>query len=717
MRTKRTDLGRLLVVAGSLGALAATLPAPAVAAEPPATATVLAPAGSTYAASPTIPGPAGPDVPSVDIDITTFEPAAPEPGDLLVIEGTVTNVTDAPLLNVQALLRHNLNPISSRADLGLVDSDPRLVWGSRPGHVFAEVTRSLAAGAAADFRLEVRLETACPPAAPGAPPCVQIQHPGVYVFGVDIREGNPNVPGARVDAGTTLSLLPWLIGTAERTVEVAMLWPVSASPALRPDGTLGDIAASPMVGPGGWLSSLLDTPGDAPVTWVVNPDVLETVGTMADSDDRWARSAETWLTTFASTADEAAIWLLPFAVPDVAAFGTSEQVRLAGTAVRLSTIAAQELPTGTRTVAWPTNTGALEHELAAYQEAGVTTAVVPSDAVASESGPWIDLPAGNGQISGLVVDTALSATIALADDDVAMRQRWLAATALAVLEPAAGDPAPLVVSPPLGWQPSHQAASRLIDVWTSVPWVEPVAVGQIDSRHTPGTLVSVDAPTSGQDSPTADAAAELLARVSQYESLLAEPADGDDFSAAMVRAASAAWRADPDAGRRFITVATGEVNDLLSQVSVQVASTVTLSSNTGAFPVNVVNHLDVPVTVRLELESANPQRMAVEPVTEQRIEPGETEILRVTAEAVANGKVRVDLQLATVDGTPLGRATHTVVNATDYGVIGWFLIVGAGLLFVAGLALRTVRGKRRNGTPDPKGTQLSDHAPLEGASR
>ena len=717
MKAQRTDLGRLLVVAGSFGVLAATVLVSTAAAEPGAAAALLAPAGSTYAASPTIPGPAGPDVPSVDIDITTFEPAAPEPGDLLVIEGTVTNVTDAPLLNVQALLRHNLNPVSSRADLELVDTDPRLVWGSRPGHVFAEVTRSLAAGASADFRLEVQLATACPAAALGAPPCVQIQHPGVYVFGVDVREGNPNVPGARVDAGTTLSVLPWLIGTTERSVEVAMLWPVSSSPAFRPDGTLGDIDTGAIVGPEGWLSALLDAPGDAPVTWVVNPDVLDTVGAMADSDDRRASSAEHWQTTFESTANEAPIWLLPFAVPDVAAFGASEQVRLAGTAVRLSTIAAQGLPTGTRTVAWPPSTAALDDELAAYQAAGVTTAVVPSDAVATESGPWIDLPAGNGQISGLVVDTALSSTIALADDDVAMRQRWLAATALAVLEPTAGDPAPLVVSPPLGWQPSYQAASQLIDVWTSAPWVEPVTVDQIDSQHTPGTLVSPDARPAGQDSPTADAAAELLARVSQYETLLAEPADGDDFSAAMVRAASAAWRTDPDAGRTFIAAAAREVRDLLSQVSVQVAPAVTLSSNTGAFPVNVVNHLDVPVTVRLELESANPQRMAVEPVTAQRIEPGETEILRVTAEAVANGKVRVDLQLATVDGTPLGRATHTVVNATDYGVIGWFLIVGAGLLFVAGLALRTVRGKRRNGTSDPEGTQLSDHAPLEGASR
>jgi hypothetical protein len=666
-------------------------------------------------ASPTIPGPAAAE-PTVDIDVTSLDPAAPEPGDVLVIEGKVTNVTDEPLVNVQALLRHNLNPLSSPADLELVESHPRLVWGSRPGHVFAEVADALPAGQSADFRLEAQLETACPAAVPGAPPCVQIQHPGVYVFGVDIREGDPNLPGARVDAGTTLSLVPWLIGTAERSVDVAMLWPVSGLPAIQPDGTLGDVDTDGMMGPTGWLSALLDAPGQAPVTWAVDPEVLDTVAAIADSDDRWAGSAADWLNTLQSSANAAETWLLPFAVPDVAAFDGPERARLAGTAVRLSTIAAQELPTGTRTVAWPVSATDLDGELAAYRAAGVTTAVVPSDVVAADGRPWVELPAGDGHITSLVADATLSSTVALADDEVALRQRWLAVTALAVLG-ARDEPAPLVVSPPLGWQPSHQAASRLIDVWTATPWVDPVGLDAIDPEPRAGTVLPPGAQSAAQLSPTSDAAADLLSGVVQYETLLVEPAGGEEFAAATVRAASAAWRTDPDAGREYAAAALTEVTGRLSQVSLQVAPTVTLSSNTGAFPVNVVNHLEVPVTVRLELHSANPQRMSVESITAQRIEPGETEILRVTAEAVANGKVRVDLQLATVDGRPIGRTTHTIVNATDYGVIGWFLIVGAGLLFVAGLAVRTVRGKRRNGVSEPPETQLSDHAPLEGASR
>lgn len=714
MSIQRATVARMVRAAAAVATLlAAATHAPPASAAPPA-----GKVPSQHAAGQTIPGPVGPDEPTVDIDITSIVPTVPEPGDLLVIEGTVTNITDDPLVDVQALLRHNLNPLSSRSDLELIDSNPQRVWGSRPGHVFAEVAGSLAAERSADFRLEVQLETACPLRSPGTQPCVQIQHPGVYVFGVDVREGNPNQPGARVDAGTTLTLLPWLIGTAERSVEVAMLWPVSGAPAIQPDGTLGEIDTSALVGPTGWLNALLDAPGDAPVTWVLDPDVLDTVEEIADGNGRRSGSAANWLDTFESRSSEADTWLLPFAVPGIAAFDEPEQNRLAATAVRLSSITAQDLPVGTRTLAWPVSAADVQRELDAYRRAGVTTAVLPSNVVAAGGGPWVGLPAGPGEVTGLVADSALSSIVALADDEIALRQRWLASTALAVLGAPEGELAPLVVSPPLRWQPNHQAASRLIDVWTATPWVEPVTLDEIDTERQVGTLLPNDAGSTEQASPTATAAADLLAGVAQYETLLAEPSDGDDFSVVTVRAASAAWRDDPDAGLEYIAAAAGEIRHLLSQVSLQVASTVTLSSNTGAFPVNVVNRLDVPVTVRLELESANPQRMSVEPVAEQRIGPGETEILRVTAEAVANGKVRVDVQLATVDGTPLGRATQTVVNATDYGVIGWFLIVGAGLLFVAGLALRTIRGKRRNGAPsEPSGPKPSDHAPLEGASR
>src|SRR5690606_23827318 len=160
----------------------------------------------------------------------------------------------------------------------------------------------------------------------------------------------------------------------------------------------------------------------------------------------------------------------------------------------------------------------------------------------------------------------------LADNGVALRQWWLAATALAVLE-APNEPAPLVVSPPLGWRPSYQAAASLIDVWTGTPWVQPVPLDAIDSEPEAGTLMPPDEQPAAQTSPTADAAAALMDSVAQYQTLLAEPVADDQFAAATVRAASAAWRVDPDAGREYATAALDEVRDLLSQVSLQVAPT------------------------------------------------------------------------------------------------------------------------------------------------
>jgi hypothetical protein len=654
--------------------------------------------------APTIPGPVGPAEPSVAITLTVVEPAIPQPGDLLVIEGTVTNTSGVPLEHVQTLFRHNLNPLGSRADIRAVDDSPRLAWGSRPGHVFDEVADSLDPGQAADFHLEMVLETTCPPPDPGVPACVQIQHPGVYVVGVDVREGNPNQPGARVDAGTTLTFLPWLVDATERRVPVAMLWPIMTAP----DGAHAADSPAALVGPTGWLRTLLNAPAGAPVTWAVDPELLATVATVAEQDGTLAAAAADSLERLRAATANSEAWLLPYATPDFAAFDATVAGELAGEAIRRARAAAAELPGARADVVWPVAGSVPEATLDVLGGAGYRTVVLDGAAARAgpDSGSLVRVPAGRRELTGVVTDAGLDAVIrAAGDDGVALRQRWLAETALAATDPAAPH-GPLIVAPPPGWQPTARLAEGLIDVWSRTPWIEPVALGAFDPpfasvAELPGQVEAV--------LPAANVAAvtELHAAVHQYGALVGMPA-GDDYPTALLRSASAFWRDDPERGLAIARDAGRELTGYLEQVSLQVAPAVTLSSNTGAFPVNVVNNLDIPVTVRLELRSANPDRMAVESVAAQRIEAGETEILRVTAEAVANGRVRVDMQLATVDGVPLGAARHTIVNATDYGLIGWFVIGGATLLFVAALAIRTVRGRRRNGEAGGASTTADD---------
>lgn len=649
------------------------------------------------AAGPTVPGPLGPAEPTVDIDIRSIEPAIPQAGDILTVAGTVTNRSGSTLDDVQALFRHNLNPLSSRADVRLLDENPRLMWGSRPGHVFDEIAESLPPGQSAGFQLEMVVATACPAVEPAGLPCVQIQHPGVYVIGVDIREGDPDTPGARVDAGTTLTFLPWLIEPVERRVPVAMLWPLVTTPLVpRTDEGLAPEGAAAVIGPTGWLPMLLDAPGEAPVTWVVDPDLLSSVAAIADQGGPYAASAAQWWERFAAATTGTKTWLLPYAAPDFAAFGPDIAPDLARESLRRSRAEAARVPGARTGMVWPVGGELAADTLERLAAAGFSTVVLAEAAVPpAAAGPVVSVSAGEHELTGIITDSGLDAAIRSADDrDVTLRQRWLAETALAVT--GASDPSrPLVAAPPLGWQPTPQQARHLIEVWTQTPWVEPVGLDAVEP-----SAATVAAPRSAPVAlppENAAAATDLNAAVAQYRRLAGDSTVSDDHSAATLRAASAFWRDDPQRGRAYAERKTREVAGYLAEVSLQVAPAVTLSSNTGAFPVNVVNNLDVPVTVRLELQSANPDRMSVEPITAQRIEARETEILRVTAEAAANGRVRVDMQLATVDGRPLGEARHTVVNATEYGVVGWFIIGGAIALFAAALAIRTVRGRRRNG--------------------
>jgi hypothetical protein len=649
------------------------------------------------AASPTIPGPSGPAEPTVEIAISSLEPAVPQPGDVLVIKGAVTNVSDAPQEHVQALFRHNLNPLGGRSELPAVAENPRQAWGSRPGHVFDEITGMLLPGRSAGFRLEMVVETSCPVAQPGALPCVQIQHPGVYVIGVDVREGDPHQPGARVDAGTVLTYLPWLIDGDEHRVPVALLWPVTTSPvADDPDGTMPVDRASAMLGPAGWLQTMVDAPGDAPVTWAIDPDVLNSVAALADAGGVPVASANDWRDRLRDRTRGASAWLLPFATPDLAAFAPEVSEDLAREAIRVTRSAREQVPGARAGLAWPVAGGLTDGTGAALAAAGYDAVVLDGSVVAAPpGGPWFSTAGDETSVAAVITDPGLDSAIrAAGSGTVTFRQLWLAETALVAADPLRRS-GPLITSPPPGWQPTEQLAGDVIAAWTETPWVEPVPLDPATDRPT----TVIDLPESVEPVlPPANAAAttDLHTAVHQYQALVGVAAS-EDYTATILRSASSFWRDDPQRGLAHARAAGEAVAEYLDEVSLQVAPAVTLSSNTGAFPVNVVNNLDVPVTVRLELHSANPDRMAVESVASQRIEAGETEILRVTAEAVANGRVRVDMQLATIDGVPLGEARYTIVNATDYGLIGWFVIAGAALLFAAGLAVRTSRGRRRNG--------------------
>ncbi|MFW6091348.1 MAG: DUF6049 family protein, partial [Actinomycetota bacterium] len=214
----------------------------AISSAAPAAISSAAPAATSAAVPDPSAGVLPPDESYADLEIERVEPAVPQPGDTLRLTGVVTNTGDEPLSNVNALLRHNASPLQSRTELALLDEDPGLLWGIRPGSPFFQsLTPELAPEESIEFELETTVDVSCPAPADGGDPCLALQFPGVYVTGVDIMATDP--AGTRVQANTALTLLPWLV-EPDQPVPVAMLWPLATTPAVLADGTLTSAGGS-----------------------------------------------------------------------------------------------------------------------------------------------------------------------------------------------------------------------------------------------------------------------------------------------------------------------------------------------------------------------------------------------------------------------------------------------------------------------------------------
>lgn len=656
---------------------------------------------------------------------TEVNPSALTPQDeTLTLSGTLHNTGEVPLLGVQVLPRISRVPLEQRSDVRQVAADPELRTGRRFTDTFAEVTDVLDPGETRTYSLEIPAEL------------LAFDQAGVYVVGVDVRAGRPD-DDTRVTVVTTRTVVPYVSPEDLPAVPVGVLWPLAARPSMTPDGTLTDDTLAEQLARDGSLSDLLLATGDAPVTWAVDPDLLDTVGLMSDGyrvaspsgpvdgPQAGADAARQWLELFGLTTQDSDVWMLPYALPDLGAFEQHDPplaAELAQQSLAAADAAGQELPRATPGVAWLDGGSVTEDVLSTLGEAGARTVVVPGDAVESEGrGALGDLSAGGADLRTVAADPGLSSAVADADaaDDSAggavdLQQRWVAETAMAALSAARGDVEPdlLVAAPPVRWRPDERVLESVIDTWTSTPWIEPVDLA--DAAGAEQAPEVSPAPTEGTTflpEASVAATAQLRDDATQYSTLLADPEDVTPaLTQATLRSASTGWRADPDTSVSYARAITEELTARFLRVSVNVPESVTLSSRAGSFPLTVTNELDSPVNVRLEVQSDNPDRLRITEVPTQEMLPGEQRLVEITAEAAANGRVPIEVQLTTDDGRPIGPAVPTVVNATEYGTIGWIIVGVAGALFAAAIARRTLRsrgqrrGRRRgDGPDDPSG--------------
>ncbi|HMS36425.1 MAG TPA: DUF6049 family protein, partial [Arachnia sp.] len=151
--------------------------------------------------------------------------------------------------------------------------------------------------------------------------------------------------------------------------------------------------------------------------------------------------------------------------------------------------------------------------------------------------------------------------------------------------------------------------------------------------------------------------------------------------------------ANEKAAVAYLSVAAKPSADL-AKIELRAAASFVMGSSTNTFPATLTNGLDVPVTVGVRFTSDAPQRVRVpdnEPIV---LPPGEPVTINITPEADANGVALVEAQIITRGGIPVGKPTTIEITATNFGSIGWLIIVASGAVVLGGTAWR-IRAVRR----------------------
>jgi hypothetical protein len=506
----------------------------------------------------------------------------------------------------------------------------------------------------------------------------------------------------------------------ERPVRTALLVPLDAAPARQPDGTYHPGRLLPSLGLNGRLQGLVRSVGDQPgipVTVATSGLVLEQAADISDGysassdpetelDERspGARRAQRFLelTTEVIAGDGVEHVALPYGPADLVALVRGGLAADAPRMVAHGRDVSEEL-TGvrpSRRILWPPD-GLDRQTLGRVLGADVDT-VVLSERYLAIAGTR-ELPFSPSPVRRLRAPTGDSVTALVPDpwlEEVLARdserqdlqvavQRILAETAATYFErPYAGVDRGLLLAPPQHWDPLPGLPGRLLEAFEAAPWLAPSTATALRAGVAPEPdAVQLDYPQAARvrELPSSyiaelrDARRSLSSLAGVLEQAEETPVMFDDM---LEIAASVHYRRPPLAveGRQLLRSVRSTVADIYGSVAVEETLPVLLSSIEGQVPVTVRNDAEVPLRIRLRLET---QRYDFEggPVTDPfTVEGGETLTRAFHARALAPGgthQIRVIVEDA--DGlTPLAEGT-VVVRSTAVSVTALVVTAGAGL--------------------------------------
>lgn len=633
------------------------------------------------------------------VRLVSMTPEVVRPGDTLTVRAEVTNTTSQALAQPVATLTVSKYRFISRerlvawTDLTLSDAFGTVLES-------VELPEDLAPGASAmvDFSVE----------ADAMGLLTTLDGWGPRGMAVTLAEDG-TTPASLDPVGALRTFLLWfpVDDTDVTPVDVSVLVPV-VGPAVDPlDTVSSDAALTAATSSDGRLTQVLaSTEGVDDVGWAVDPALVAEPETSADGSDGEGEgeAAETPVASVADRIADGAADREVFALP------THDQDVVALAALGLPVPTAPTLTGDASTwrtdLAWPVEDAPDTTTLSAVAAGGASTVVAapgslpPTSTLGYTPSGRTSVPTASGEVTALVPDAALSAqlTSSQAGSGVAARQRILAELAIVSRERPA-ESRHLLLTVPRDWSPDPAVARAQLEALGSAPWarLRPVST-LIGAEDADVARTAASDVATAEGTITGDQVAALeraVTDVSTFAQVVADPATlVAPVQDAASAAASVAWRADPAGRSAVVAGVVTEVDRIKASVSVVTASNFNIISTGSQIPVQVVNDLDQPVTLRISLDPDDPRLVAEtsDPVT---IAPGQELREQIAVRAVGSGDVRVTAQVLALDGTVLGSAEPFEVRVrADWENMGTAVVAGLLVLLLGGGIWRTVHRGR-----------------------
>ena len=678
------------------------------------------------------------------VHIDTISPELPRSGDV-EITGTVTNASDETYTRINLHTFSSQAPILDAANLAASAAvDPSVYVGERVTVAGTfDTVDELAPGESAYFSDSVPVEL-----------LETTGEQGVYWIGIHAI-GDSSVPRDDVADGRARTFIP-MRPTGDRTQEASVILSIRHRVWFDRDGAVaGTERWARRLAEGGSLDGVLDmaeSAGTTPYSWLVDPAVLfaiarisqgnvprtlapdptvpgqeptpteeptdeptdgstedtevpETIETLTPSgaapteepneeDAELAAAATAWLERFKTLVGVTPVMTLPYGDLDVSAAMRHDRTRFDQAIARGADIMTALALPSQPTVA-PAN-DRLSPEAIAQVPSDVLILLGDNAFAIPPTSPSSVVKLLGHKV--LVTSTGAEAggpAPTAASDPLALRQRLLSEAALRLDD---RDTAPVVVTLPTAWR-GEDAAAFFSDL--ERPWLDVVPVGDVDAERAAGVPASRLVYTAEDVEAELDATSFTAAtRATDASTLLEQVLSSVTRVETQVRdevlvTLSEQHRARPALARAAAARVEDSLRDDLGRIEIEAPTAVTLSSDSGPLGATLVNGLDQPVEVSVEIRTDG--ELTLTGGGTRQLGPKARSLVRFEATAEQGGVHNVRLVVTSLEGVPLGSSDSLPIRAARVSALIWIVMaVGALVLFgMIGYRLpRQVRARR-----------------------